>query len=117
MSGQGQSADSAPSKENLLLDGLRRLETHSPLYLLPKVILNHQLFQMLLDSRQRVKDSHKYQQHLLGEEVGNDPDAEIRLQGDTTTTNNYHGSRALPLLLGAALLAGTGLGSWYLWNH
>lgn len=90
------------TKEKLLLDGLRRLETHSPMYVLPRLILSQHLHSMLLGLKRRLADSHRYQMKLLGEKVGDDPDEGISLKGDTTIYNT--GSRLLPWLLSAAML-------------
>lgn len=111
MSGQNQSADSELSKDEMLLDGLRRLKTHSPVYLLPRLILIQNLHRMLGQAQSRVKDGHRYFQHLLGEEVGEDEN-KITLQGDTTYT--YNGSRWLPWLLTAGAIAA---GGYYWWTN
>ena len=103
----------------MLLDGFRRLKTHSPMYVLPRLIMTQQLHQMLTSARQRVNDGHRHIQHLMGEEMGDDEDGNISLQGDTTTTIHNHKtgglmSSLLPVLLAAGLGAAA-LPAWDWW--
>jgi hypothetical protein len=110
---------SQPSKEEMLLDAFRRLKTHSPIYTLPRLIMTQQLHQMMGAARQRVNDGHRHIQHLMGEEVGDDEDGNISLQGDTTTTIHNHKtsglmSSLLPVLLAAGLGAAA-LPAWDWW--
>jgi hypothetical protein len=113
MSGPNPSAEPELSKEGLLLDGLRRLKGHSPVYLLNRLVLTQQLWMQLSAARRRVNDSHNYYQRVLGEPVSEDDAGNISLKGDTTTTNHitYNGSRWLPWILGAAAVAGT---AWWM---
>lgn len=96
------------SKDSALLDGLRRLTQHSPVMGLPRLIMSHHLHNSLAATRKRVADSHKHIHNLMGEEVGEDDDAGISVQGDTI---NYHmqgggGSWLKPL---AALVLGSAI--------
>ena len=81
--------------------------------------MTQQLHQMLTAARQRVNDGHRHIQHLMGEEVGDDEDGNISLQGDTTTTIHNHKtggmwSSLLPVLLAAGLGAAA-LPAWTWW--
>lgn len=107
------------SKDKSLLDGLRRLTQHSPVMGLPRLIMTQHLHSSLTASRKRLRDSHKHLHNLMGEDVGEDDDAGINVQGDTI---NYHlqgGSWTKPLaglLLAGALGAAAPLAYWW-WNN
>lgn len=105
------------SKVEILLDGLRRLKTHSPVMMLPRLVLSQHLATSLARSRKRLADSHRHLHRLMGEDVDADDEGNITLQGDTTITN--HGLTAGGLLkaaLAAALVGGGGKLAWD-WYH
>lgn len=106
---------SPPSKDEILLDGLRRIKTHSQAYLLPRLIMTQQLHQMMVAARQRTADAHRHIQNLMGEPVGEDEDGNISLQGDTTI--HHHASEGIASkLLPIALAAGIGAAALPLWS-
>jgi hypothetical protein len=118
MSGPGET-DESPTKQELLLDGFRRLKTHSPVMMLPRLVLSQHLHQLMGAARRRTADSHKYLMRLLGEEVEPDDDGNISLQGDTTITNNYHAPRGagwLKKLVSALALPAIGAGGLLAWQ-
>lgn len=109
------SSSASSEKSKHLLDGLRRLTDHSPVMMLPRLVMTQHIQQSLADARARLADGHRYQMQLLGEEASDMPrEAGITVQGDTTVLN-FGGSpaspsrlrRLLPYVL--ALAAGGGL--------
>lgn len=103
------------SKESALLDGLRRLTEHSPVMALPRLILTQHLHNSLIQTRKRLRDSHKHLHNLMGENVGDEEDGGISVAGDTI---NYHvgGGWLKPLAtmaLGAAIPAAAAAGYWW----
>ncbi len=96
-----------PSKQSLLLDGFRRLEEHSPVWMLPRLITTQHLQKSLSAARERVCDGHKAQMKLMGADVENCGDGGgISVQGDTTINNNGLKTCGVAGLIIAALLAG-----------
>lgn len=94
-----------PTKQSLLLDGLRRVEEHSPIWVLPRLVTTLNLHQHLAAARRRLCDSHRAMMKEAGVEVGNCDDGGISVQGDTTI--HHHAPWWLPLLfvpLGLACL-------------
>ncbi len=105
---QQPSEQQPQTKDSLLLDGLRRLEEHSPVWALPRLVTTLNLHRHLAAARQRLCDSHQATMKDAGADVQNcDDGGGIGVNGDTTTTIN--GLRALPVVLG--MLAAMGLGA------
>jgi hypothetical protein len=100
-----QSEPQQQTKQSLLLDGLRRVEQHSPIWMLPRLITTQNLHQTLADARQRLCDSHREMFKDSGVEVAETcGSGGISVQGDTRIINN--GSRGLCwALLGLSVLA------------
>ena len=108
-------------QQQLLLDGLRRISQHSPVMMMPRLVMTQHLHQMLSGARKRRDDDHRYQMGLLGVKVQNQEAPGISLQGDTINHNYMSqkvGAIAGPLTK-AALVAGLvvlgGAGA-YLWD-
>lgn len=98
-----QSEQKQQTKQSLLLDALRRVEMHSPVWMLPRLITTLNLHKHLAQARQRLCDAHKHQHNLMGEKVDDcDDGGGISVQGDTTINN--HGLRSLGMVA-AVLLA------------
>lgn len=106
------------TKQSLLLDAFRRIEEHSPVWMLPRLISTQHLHKTLQEARQRVRDSHAAQMNLVGVDVANSSDGGgISVQGDTTVFNLGDASKAgsgllkkaIPLAL-AAIAGGSALG-------
>jgi hypothetical protein len=111
-----QQPGTGQSQEEILLDGLRRLKTHSQAYLLPRLIMTQQLWQQLTGARHRVNDSHRYHQRLLGEPVNEDDEGNISLQGDTTNIHNHKSGGLASTLLPVVLAAGLGAAALPVWD-
>lgn len=102
-----------------MLDGFRRVEEHSPVWMLPRLIATQNMQKLLSAARQRVCDGHKAQMKLMGADVENCGDGGgISVQGDTATTIHNTGLKPLGMVAAiiAALLVGAGIAllCWYL---
>ena len=105
------------TEQSLLLDGLRRVTTHSPVWQLPRLIVTRELNQHLLAARRRAADSHKWEMGLLGQAVSDTDGGGISVQGDTTINNTgLKGWVAALLCLGSMLAGGSGFALYSLWN-
>lgn len=117
-----QAEQAQPTKQSLLLDGLRRVETHSPVWILPRLVTTLNLHKHLAQARQRVCDSHRemYKDSGVGMSESCGDGGGISVQGDTATTINNTGLTpwvAVALTL-ASLLAGGGLAGMYaMWSR
>lgn len=69
-----------------MLDGFRRLEQHSPVMMLPRLVMTRHLNRILSGAMERLADGHRYQMNMLGADVESNDDG-ISVQGDT---NNFH---------------------------
>lgn len=100
------------SKQSLLLDGLRRVEQHTPVWMLPRLVTTLNLHHHLTAARQRLCDSHRAMMKQAGlDDVADCEGSGISVKGDTTIYNN--GSKLLPWLVAAALpVAGWFLNDW-----
>ncbi len=99
------------TKQSMLLDAFRRVEEHSPIWMLPRLISTQQLHKTLQAARQRARDSHAAQMKLTGIDVANTNDGGgIEVHGDTNVYTLNEAAKAgsgilrkaLPLLLAAA---------------
>lgn len=96
-------------KQSLLLDGFRRIEEHSPVWMLPRLVTTLNLHKHLAQARQRLCDSHRAMMKDAGVDVQSCDDG-ISVQGDTTINN--HGLKTLgtvaaillALIIGALLM-------------
>lgn len=102
-----QQAEPLPlDKQSLLLDGLRRVEQHSPIWVLPRLITTLNLHEHLTQARQRLCDSHRATMKDAGVDVESCSSGGINVQGDTTINGlGTLGTVAVVLL---ALCAGAG---------
>ena len=114
-----QAEQAQPTKQSLLLDGLRRVETHSPVWILPRLVTTLNLHKHLAQARQRVCDSHRemYKDSGVGMSESCGDGGGISVQGDTNITNNGLKTWGAVALMLASLLAGGGGTLLYgLWN-
>lgn len=114
-----QAEQAQPTKQSLLLDGLRRVETHSPVWMLPRLVTTLNLHKHLAQARQRVCDSHREMYKDSGIDMSEScgDGGGISVQGDTNITNNGLKTWGAVALTLASLLAGGGATALYgLWN-
>lgn len=91
-------------KQSLLLDGLRRVGGHSPVWILPRLITTLNLHQHLAQARQRLCDSHR--EMFKDSDVADCEGGGISVKGDTTINGlGTLGTVAVVLL---SLAAGAG---------
>lgn len=105
-------------RDQLVLDGFRRIKTHAPVTLLPRLILTQHLFTSLAQARRRLADSHRLQMHLLGGIPMEETDGNIVMRGDTTI--HHHGVTwrgAACGLVAAGALAGAAWWASLSWPH
>lgn len=99
-----------PSKQSLLLDGLRRVEQHSPVWMLPRLVTTLNLHQHLAQARQRLCDSHREMMKDTGVDVAEScGDGGISVKGDTTI--NGLGTLGTLAVVAASLIGGGGIGA------
>ena len=111
-------APSPPNKQSLLLDALRRVEQHSPIWVLPRLVQTLNLHQHLAQARQRLCDSHRAMMHDAGHEAGPCSDGGgISVRGDTTIHNHaLNIGSLLWLVVLVVALAAAGYCGWVWWN-
>lgn len=103
-------------RQQVLLDGYKRIENHAQVYLLPRLISTLNLHKTLAAARQRVCDGHKAQMKLMGSDVESCGDGGgISVQGDTIVNNN--GLKTLGAIALAVAALGTGAGAMWLWSQ
>ncbi len=97
-------------RQQVLLDGIRKIENHAQVYLLPRLISTLNLHKMQAAARQRVCDGHKAQMKLMGADVESCGDGGgISVQGDTVINNTGLKPLVATGLMVAALATGAGV--------